>query len=81
MPEAEIKKRGGAIRYRTLILKGKKGKEGTKYVHVAVVPKPGPRGGRTVMGPEHTVGESLEIQEERFRYKLFGKLENYLSFQ
>jgi|GEM_PF-3604175 len=76
MPEAEIRKRGGALRYRTMILKGKKGKEGTKYVHVAVVPKPGPRGGHTVVGPEHTVGESIEVQ--RFRYRLFGKLGNYL---
>ena len=81
MPEAEVRKRGGAIRYRTLILKGKKGKKGTKYAHIAVVPKPGPRGGHTIVGPEHTVGktESLELQTEKFRYRLFGKIEDYLS--
>jgi len=79
MPEAEVKKRGGAIKFRTVILKGKKGVKGTKYAHVAIVPKSGPKGGRTVMGPEHSVGESLEIQEERFRFRLFIKCQNYLS--
>jgi len=78
MPEAEIKKRGGALKFRTVILKGKKGEKGTKYAHIAIVPKSGPRGGKTIMGPEHTVGESLEMQTEKFRYKLFAKLENYL---
>lgn len=48
MPEAEIKKRGGAIRYRTKKLDG-------KYIHIAVTRKKGPRGGRTVAGPVHTV--------------------------
>lgn len=48
MPEAEIRKRGGAQRYRTVPLPGGKG-----YVHVAVVPKEGPRGGRTIAGPVH----------------------------
>ena len=76
MPEAEIRKRGGAVRYRTIILKGKKGKKGTKYAHVAVVKKLGPRGGKTVLGPERTVGESLEVN--KFRYRLFQKLGNYL---
>jgi hypothetical protein len=78
MPEAEIKKRGGAVKFRTIILKGKKGQKGTKYAHVAIVPKPGPKGGKTVMGPERTVGESLELQAERFKYRLFGKLGKYM---
>jgi len=77
MPEAEIKKRGGALRYRTIILKGKKGRKGTKYAHIAIVPKPGPRGGKTIMGPELTVGESLELQIEKFRYRLFEKISKY----
>ena len=77
MPEAEVKKRGGALRFRTLILKGKKGRKGTKYAHVAIVPKPGPRGGHTVLGPEHKVGESIEMQTEKFRYTLFGKISRY----
>lgn len=47
MPEAEIKRRGGATRYRTKKLPG------GKYVHIAVVPKAGPRGGHTVAGPTH----------------------------
>jgi hypothetical protein len=47
MPEAEIKKRGGAKRYRTIVPKP------GKYIHVAVVPKAGPRGGRTVAGEVH----------------------------
>ena len=47
MPEAEIAKRGGAKRYRTIM--PKKG----KYIHIAIVPKAGPRGGHTVAGPVH----------------------------
>jgi len=46
MPEKEIKKRGGAKRWRTKKLDG-------EYIHVAVVPKKGPRGGHTVAGPVH----------------------------
>jgi hypothetical protein len=45
MPEAEIRRRGGAKRWRTVKLKG------GRYVHVAVVGKKGPRGGVTVAGP------------------------------
>lgn len=45
MPKAEERRRGGVIRYRTI--KPKKG----RYIHVGVVRKPGPRGGRTVAGP------------------------------
>lgn len=47
MPEAEIRRRGGAIRYRTKKLPG------GKYIHIAVTRKKGPRGGRTVAGPVH----------------------------
>jgi hypothetical protein len=42
MPNAEIAKRGGAVKYRTIKINGKTYK-------VAVVRKKGPRGGRTVM--------------------------------
>jgi hypothetical protein len=42
MPEAEIRRRGGALKYRTI-----KTKNGTN-LKVAVVRKKGPRGGRTV---------------------------------
>ncbi len=52
MPEAEIRRRGGAVRYRTLKLPS------GKYVHVAVVKKAGPRGGHTVAGPVRTKKES-----------------------
>lgn len=45
MPEKEIAKRGGAVRWRT-----KKLPNG-KYVHIAIVRKPGKRGGKTVAGP------------------------------
>lgn len=47
MPEREIRRRGGAKRWRTIrVGKG-------KYIHVAVVPKAGPRGGHTLAGPVH----------------------------
>ena len=45
MPTDEEKERGGAKRYRTISLPG------GKYLHVAIVPKAGPRGGHTVSGP------------------------------
>lgn len=45
MPEAEVRRRGGAVRYRTLKLPS------GKYIRVAVVRKAGPRGGHTVAGP------------------------------
>jgi hypothetical protein len=45
MPTAEERARGGAKRYRTVSLPG------GKYLHVAIVPKAGPRGGHTVAGP------------------------------
>jgi hypothetical protein len=47
MPEAEIRRRGGAIRYRTKKLPG------GKYIHIAIVPRAGKRGGHTIAGPEH----------------------------
>jgi hypothetical protein len=45
MPTAEERARGGARKYRTITLPG------GKYLHVAIVPKAGPRGGHTVAGP------------------------------
>ena len=44
MPKAEVKRRGGSIRTRTVRLPG------GKYMHCDVVRKKGPRGGRTVCG-------------------------------
>ena len=49
MPEKEIKKRGGAIRYRTIHPKG----HPEEYIHIAITRKKGKRGGRTVAGPIH----------------------------
>lgn len=45
MPEAEIKARGGAKRWRTVKLPD------GRTIRVAVVKKAGPRGGHTVAGP------------------------------
>lgn len=47
MPEAEIRRRGGAVKWRTLKLKD------GRTIRVAIVKKAGPRGGRTVAGPVH----------------------------
>lgn len=44
MPEAEIARRGGAIRWRTVTMPD------GKVMRVAVVRRKGPRGGRTVAG-------------------------------
>ena len=49
MPEQEIKERGGASKWRTIPV-GDKG----KFMHVAVVKKAGPKGGKTVAGPVRT---------------------------
>ncbi len=49
MPEAKERRRGGVIRYRTI-----KPKPG-RYIHIGVVRKKGPRGGRTVAGKVHKV--------------------------
>ena len=46
MPERAIKRRGGAIRWRTKRVRG-------GYFRIAVVRKLGPRGGRTVAGKLH----------------------------
>lgn len=48
MPAAEERKRGGVLRWRT-----KKLPHG-RYVHVAVVRKSGPHGGRTITGKVRT---------------------------
>lgn len=50
MPEIEEKRRGGAVRYRTIrVGKGKN----KRYLHVAIVRKAGKRGGHTVAGAAH----------------------------
>lgn len=41
MPRKMIKSRGGAVKYRTI-------RRGGRVITVAIVRKPGPRGGRTV---------------------------------
>ena len=48
MPEQEIRKRGGAKKWRTVKLPD------GRYVKVAIVKKAGPRGGHTVGGPVRT---------------------------
>jgi len=54
MPEAEIARRGGALRYRTVCPHGKtQGHCKGPYIRIAVVRKPGKNGGRTVAGPVH----------------------------
>ncbi len=54
MPTAEEQARGGAKRYRTITLPG------GKFMHVAIVPKAGPRGGHTVAGEVHTKKKMAE---------------------
>lgn len=44
MPESEIARRGGAVRWRTV-----RTKDG-RTLRIAVVRKPGPQGGHTVAG-------------------------------
>jgi hypothetical protein len=46
MPRSLERARGGVIRYRTKKVHG-------GFLHIAVVRKPGPRGGRTIAGPLH----------------------------
>ena len=48
MPEAEIKARGGAKRWRTVKLPD------GRVIRVAIVPKAGPHGGHTVAGKPTT---------------------------
>lgn len=47
MPEAKIKARGGAKKWRTMSLPG------GKYAHLAIVGTKGPKGGKTLMGEVH----------------------------
>lgn len=47
MPKAEEKRRGGASKHRTIRLKD------GRVLHIAIVPKAGPRGGHTVAGRPH----------------------------
>ncbi len=50
MPTTEERRRGGAVRYRTIrVGKGKN----RRYMHIAIVRKAGPRGGHTVAGATH----------------------------
>ena len=52
MPAATERARGGVVRYRTVCPHGKDKKHCRgPYIHIAVVRKAGPRGGRTVAGP------------------------------
>lgn len=47
MPTRQEAARGGVVRYRTIqVGKGKS----RRYIHIAVVPKAGKRGGHTVAG-------------------------------
>lgn len=48
MPKAEVKKRGGSKKTRTVKLSK------NKYMRCEVVPKAGPKGGHTVCGPVKT---------------------------
>jgi len=61
----EIRKRGGAIRYRTIHPKG----HPDTYFHVAVVRKKGKKGGKTVIGKIHHKGESFNL--DKYLDKLF----------
>lgn len=50
MPQQEERRRGGAVKYRTIRV----GKGPDKRVlHIAIVRKAGPRGGHTVAGRPH----------------------------
>lgn len=46
--KAEVRKRGGAVKVRTIHPNPKRPDE---YAHVYVVRRKGPRGGKTIMGP------------------------------
>jgi len=60
MPEKEIRRRGGAKRWRTKKLDG-------KHIHIAVVRKAGPRGGRTVAGRVHKTKSASKSSCKRRR--------------
>lgn len=62
MPEAEIRRRGGAMRYRRKRLDH-------KYINLAVVPEAGPRGGHTVAGPVHTMKKKKTTRRRRKKIK------------
>jgi hypothetical protein len=47
MPRSAYRGRGRVLRYRTIVPKP------GRYIHVAVVSKRGPRGGRTIAGRVH----------------------------
>lgn len=49
-PGGKVKGRGKVVRIRTVKVKGKP----RKYMHVRVMSKPGPRGGRTLAGAVQT---------------------------
>lgn len=52
MPKTLEKARGGAVRYRTIVIgKG----PNRRVMHIAIVRKRGPRGGRTIAGPARPV--------------------------
>jgi len=59
MPETEIARRGGAIRWRTV-----KTPDG-KVVHIAVVKKAGPKGGHTVAGPVRETKKSRKNSRKK----------------
>lgn len=48
MPRATVAARGGARKYRTVVV-GQGANR--RYIHLAIVPKKGKRGGHTVAGP------------------------------
>ena len=62
MPEAEIRRRGGALRYRRQRLDH-------KYINLAIVPKAGPRGGHTVAGPVHEMKGPRRKRRRRKKIK------------
>lgn len=54
MPTEEERRRGGAVRYRTIRVGTGKRK---RYLRVAIVRKAGVRGGHTVAGEPHRYGK------------------------
>ncbi|MEM3439402.1 MAG: hypothetical protein QXQ76_00950 [Candidatus Bathyarchaeia archaeon] len=61
MPRSIYRKRGGVIRYRTIVPKP------GRYIHIAVVRKPGPRGGRTIAGRVHRTKAAIAAARRRAR--------------
>ena len=58
MPANEEKRRG-VLRYRTIDLPN------GKYIHIAIVKKPGVRGGRTIAGKVHTLIKNIPKYQDR----------------